>query len=208
MDPTFSAAFQVADPTPRYSHILAAAPPLLVAPLSRVARAVLVLGAELARSFEARGMALPPWRHVDAILTRYDAVSRTPVRHTDGGTSPATPPAAEAARKQRRDAEQLQGVQLRLAKLGLAAPEPAAAADEPPTPSPPSPHGAVALEAGGSPRSVMDVRSAPAGALASAFSSGVKQHERVCCGWRPRAPCRARPLGAPQRRCWRAACAA
>lgn len=61
MDPAFRAALEVADPTPRYAHVLSAAPQLLVAPLSRVARAVLVLGAELARSFEARDMPLPPW---------------------------------------------------------------------------------------------------------------------------------------------------
>lgn len=70
IDPTFAQAFQVTAPTPRYRHILSAVPQLLVAPLNKVVRAVLVLGAELARCFEAQDLPLPPWRHVDALLTR------------------------------------------------------------------------------------------------------------------------------------------
>lgn len=118
---------------------------------------------------------------------------------------------AAAARKQQRDAQQLQRVQLRLLKLGVVAPEDAASSpDSPPTPSPPSPRGA-ALEAG-SPQSVID--SSAAGALSRAFAPATKAHECVCCAWRVPSSARGRlqqrQRQVPQqwRRCKRAACAA
>jgi hypothetical protein len=79
IDPSFAQAFAVACPTPRYAHIMAAVPSLLVAPLPRLVRGLLLLGAELARCFQERGVPLPPWRRVNAMATRYETVSAVTV---------------------------------------------------------------------------------------------------------------------------------
>lgn len=172
IDPAFAQAFQVVSPTPRYAFLLSAVPALLVAPLPRVLRAVLLLGAELARCFEAKDLPLPPWRHADALATRYDTATSAEVR-PDGVAVPA-PSAASfaapsaAARKQQRDAEQRERVQLRLLKLGVPASAIAAAGAELSEPrSPPTPEAAAGRqpassrssldEAIDSPRSVVQV---------------------------------------------------
>lgn len=133
-----------------------------------------MLGAELARCFETQGIPLPPWRHADALLTRYDGVA------SSAGGSAAPAASAAAAAKQQAQQER---VHLRLLKLGVA-PLPAAAAaaapEEPATPSPPSPHAALSLE-GSSPSSVL-LPGEPS-ALSRALRSGTKAHERVCCGY-------------------------
>lgn len=162
-------------PTPRYAHILAAVPPVLVAPLRRVMRAVLVLGAELARCFEKQGLPLPPWRHADAITSKYDAVASVAV-HADGSDDGARPAAAAAAvaaapgvaaaaaaRKQQRDQQQLERVQVRLARLGLLQEGPAPdspLSSEGSGSASPAEGGRGAHAAVDSPRSVLEVRPA------------------------------------------------
>lgn len=112
---------------------------MLVAPLPRLVRALLLLGAELARCFEERGLPLPPWRRVDAMASKYDAVSSVAV-HASGGVAPraaeeaaavaaggprVAAPAVAAAfveRKHQHDQQQLQRVQLHLIRMGLLEP--------------------------------------------------------------------------------------
>lgn len=108
IDPSFATAFVVADPTPRFAHILSAVPQLVVAPLPRLLRALLVLANELERCFKARGVPLPPWRSADALTTRYEAPA--PTR--------AAPPSA-AARQNARQHAQTESVQLKLLRMGL-----------------------------------------------------------------------------------------
>lgn len=158
--PSFAEAFATSPPTPRYAAVLSAVPPLLVAPLPRVVRGTLLLGAELARCFERQDRSLPPWRHTDALLTRYDAATSLTVR-PDGvlaaaAAAPAAP-AAAARRQQQRESQQLARVQLRLQQWGV----PAAAVDGSPeapgTPSSPASPSSAAAE-GDSPKSVVQVR--------------------------------------------------
>ncbi|EFN59389.1 expressed protein [Chlorella variabilis] len=166
IDPSFASAFAVACPTPRFAHILEAVPPVLVAPLPRLVRALLLLGAELARCFEKQGIPLPPWRHADAITTKYDAVSSVVVHGSGeasaaaaaGGPGPAAPQvaAAAAARKQQRDRQQLERVHVRLARLGVVSDLPAPL---PPSTSPSSggtPTTGADKGAVDSPRSVLE----------------------------------------------------
>ena len=141
---------------------------MLVAPLPRLVRALLLLGAELARCFEKQGIPLPPWRHADAITTKYDAVSSVVVHGSGeasaaaaaGGPGPAAPQvaAAAAARKQQRDRQQLERVHVRLARLGVVSDLPAPL---PPSTSPSSggtPTTGADKGAVDSPRSVLEVR--------------------------------------------------
>jgi uncharacterized protein (TIGR01615 family) len=206
VDPAFSQAFQVLAPTPRYAFILSEVPALLVAPLPRVLRAVLLLGAELARCFEVKDLPLPPWRHADALATRYDTATAAEVR-PDGVAVPSPSPATAAApgaaaRKQQREAEQRERVQLRLLKLGVPASAIAAAAagaelSEPP--SPPTPGADASRQPAASSRSSLDeavdsprsvVQAAEQGALSRAFACGAACHERVCWGTASKAGCR------------------
>ena len=188
VDPAFAQAFQVADPTPRFAHILAAVPPLVMAPLPRIVRATLLLGAELARSIEARGLPLAPWRHADSLVTRYEAATTSIVLPAGGlasvGPGATSGAAAAAARKQRRAAEDQQRVALKLLKLGLAM-EPAAAAAAGSEPaSPPTPTSSDVPPQAESPTSVVDLSAPHQGELSRAFASGAPGHEWFCCGWR------------------------
>jgi hypothetical protein len=188
VDPAFSQAFQVLAPTPRYAFILSEVPALLVAPLPRVLRAVLLLGAELARCFEVKDLPLPPWRHADALATRYDTATAAEVR-PDGVAVPSPSPATAAApgaaaRKQQREAEQRERVQLRLLKLGVPASAIAAAAagaelSEPP--SPPTPGADASRQPAASSRSSLDeaVDSPRSVVQVRAFKS-----PEFGCGWR------------------------
>lgn len=204
IDPAFTQAFQVLAPTPRYAFILSEVPTLLVAPLPRVLRAVLLLGAELARCFEAKDLPLPPWRHADALATRYDTASSAEVR-PDGMAVPTPSPAAAAApgaaaRKQQREAEQRERVQLRLLKLGVPASAIAAAGAELSEPaSPPTPGADDSWQRAASSRSSLDeavdsprsvVQAAEQGALSRAFATAGACHERVCWGTASKAGCR------------------
>lgn len=212
IDPAFTQAFQVLAPTPRYAFILSEVPTLLVAPLPRVLRAVLLLGAELARCFEAKDLPLPPWRHADALATRYDTASSAEVR-PDGMAVPTPSPAAAAApgaaaRKQQREAEQRERVQLRLLKLGVPASAIAAAGAElsepasPPTPGADDSWQRAASsrssldEAVDSPRSVVQVRTEPTWLA-------VGLYQRLCEGgapWAAHVPAGGRRVPARQRR--------
>jgi hypothetical protein len=165
---------------------MAAVPSLLVAPLRRVMRVVLLLGAELARCFNKQDLPLPPWRHADAITSKYDAVSSVPVPAYGSSSSsdavaagaPAAPsgnaaPAVAAAlaqRKLQRTQKQLERVQIQLARMGLLEQQTAAAA-----PSPASDND------GSSPRSVLVGASSR---IVGFGAAKVPSDEYVCCGWR------------------------
>lgn len=166
VDPSFAQAFQVAAPTPRLAHLLGALPPLAVAPLPRLLRALLLLGAELARYFEAEGLPLPPWRHADALATRYlEDPAASLLLRPDGSTAGAARGVAAAPPPKPRRATSQQQVQLKLLKLGLAAaaaPEEGADSDPPSPPTPGASGGGGAAYASdgeaGSPKSVLQVR--------------------------------------------------
>ncbi|KAI3433626.1 hypothetical protein D9Q98_003435 [Chlorella vulgaris] len=186
IDPSFAQAFAVASPTPRYAHIMAAVPSLLVAPLRRVMRVVLLLGAELARCFDKQDLPLPPWRHADAITSKYDAVSSVPVpaygsssssdavaagasASPSGNAAPAVA-AALAQRKLQRTQKQLERVQIQLARMGLLEQQTAAAAPSP-----------ASDDDGSSPRSVLVGASSR---IVGFGAAKVPSDEYVCCGWR------------------------
>lgn len=180
IDPSFADAFAVTHPTPRLRHILSAVPPLVVAPLGRLLRALLMLGAELERCFTAQQVPLPPWRSADALASRYERTAAPAAAVSSaaaiGSSSGA---AAAAARKQARTVQQLERVQLKLLKMGLepvAAPASTLAAAHFPASSSSSSSGAD------SPTSV--IQADPAGStLAHAFHNATKAPEWVCCGW-------------------------
>ncbi|PSC68891.1 DUF506 family [Micractinium conductrix] len=176
IDPSFATAFVVADPTPRFAHILSAVPQLVVAPLPRLLRALLVLANELERCFKARGVPLPPWRSADALTTRYEAPA--PTR--------AAPPSA-AARQNARQHAQTESVQLKLLRmgLGLGLDEQQGSAEQqgvtPHSPlAPASSSGSDTGEAAGeSPESVIQAAQRPL----RAFPTATKAPERFCRGW-------------------------
>lgn len=192
VDPSFAQAFAVACPTPAYAELLSAIPPVLVAPLPRLVRALLLLGAELARCFEGRGLPLPPWRSVDALASKYDAVSSVAV-HASGGVAPraaeeaaavsaggprAAAPAVAAAfveRKLQHDQLQLQRVQLHLVRMGLLEPRQQQQRQEPNEAEQASSSGSCSpcsSSAGASPRSVLT------GSQAAAAGASSRQLER------------------------------
>ncbi|KAL4447895.1 hypothetical protein ABPG75_005114 [Micractinium tetrahymenae] len=156
VDPSFGQAFRVAHPTPRYAHILEAVPPLAVAPLPRLLRAVLLLGSELERCFERRGLPLPPWRSTDALVSRYEAAV-----HSSLAVTAAAAAAAGRATKQR----------LQLAGEGGV---PVASA------SPPSALSGARMDVD-SPTSIVEVAQ---GLLSRAFGASGKAPEWFCSGWR------------------------
>lgn len=71
VDPNFKDSFVVAHPTRRYSAILEALTPEVVASQACLRRAVTTLSSELARSFTEQGSPVPPWRTQAALLSKW-----------------------------------------------------------------------------------------------------------------------------------------
>ena len=70
-DPAFREHFQVARPSQHYTALLAGVPAAFVGSRSRLTAAVLLLCKELQAEFCTKGWPLPPWRQLQAMLTRF-----------------------------------------------------------------------------------------------------------------------------------------
>jgi uncharacterized protein (TIGR01615 family) len=71
VDPRFREQFEIAHATPRYARLLEALAPEAAAPPARLAAAVGLLCAEMARAFAETGTPLPPWRQAAAMHSKW-----------------------------------------------------------------------------------------------------------------------------------------
>lgn len=71
VDPSFREQFEIPQPTRGYSAALALLAPEFVGSASRLIPLVQCLCAEMAASFEAEGLTLPPWRRAQAMLSKW-----------------------------------------------------------------------------------------------------------------------------------------
>ena len=71
VEPCFREQFVIAQPTPAYAALLAAAPPCFVGPAPRLRAAVALLCGEMAAAFKQQGLPVPPWRSKRAMLSKW-----------------------------------------------------------------------------------------------------------------------------------------
>lgn len=71
IEPSFRCHFEIAHPAPEYKVLLDAVPSVFVGRPSQLTRLVESLCAEIAISFQNQGMALPPWRRTDSVLSKW-----------------------------------------------------------------------------------------------------------------------------------------
>jgi uncharacterized protein (TIGR01615 family) len=71
VDPHFKQQFEVSQPSAAYAAALELVPPEFVGTCSRLVPLVHALCAEMAASFEAMGLTLPPWRRASAMLSKW-----------------------------------------------------------------------------------------------------------------------------------------
>ncbi|MEW5306798.1 MAG: hypothetical protein WDW36_009236 [Sanguina aurantia] len=74
VDPSFRCQFEIAHPTSEYRSVLDALP-LFVGTPAQLVPIVGALCAEMAFSFQSRGMAVPPWRRKDSVLSKWHSSS-------------------------------------------------------------------------------------------------------------------------------------
>ncbi|KAG1663368.1 hypothetical protein FOA52_007105 [Chlamydomonas sp. UWO 241] len=104
VDLRFMEQFQVAQASAEYADLLSILPQEFVGPLPALVSLVTVLCSEMASSFAALGLPLPPWRKKDAMLSKWQ-----PSKWTDTlvvaavCAAPATAGAAAAAASLRQD---------------------------------------------------------------------------------------------------------
>jgi len=99
IDPTFREQFIIAHPSPRYSAVLDALPPVFIGTPSKVQPLVEFLCSEMVTAFNAAGIVVPPWRSLRSMMTKW-----LPRRSLDLQLQPhtsSTPAAAAAAAAQR-----------------------------------------------------------------------------------------------------------
>jgi uncharacterized protein (TIGR01615 family) len=75
VDLAFRDQFEIPQPTPGYQELLKAVPQVFVGTMSSLVSIVKLLGREIGLSFEEKGLALPPWRHTDSLLTKWSLAS-------------------------------------------------------------------------------------------------------------------------------------
>ncbi len=76
VDPSFKDHFVVQNPTARYTAVLALVPDtVVIASRQQLLRAVAFLATELQRCFDARRVALPPWRRLKSLLSKWEAAT-------------------------------------------------------------------------------------------------------------------------------------
>jgi uncharacterized protein (TIGR01615 family) len=109
VDPTFRDQFALAHPSPRYSAVLDATPPVFVGPLSTLQPLVALLCAEMARAFTAAGIVLPPWRSYRSMLSKWVPRKSLDLVLQPAGASSTTAAAAAAAAAQHSSAAQHAG---------------------------------------------------------------------------------------------------
>eukprot|EP00877_Chromochloris_zofingiensis_P013493 jgi/Chrzof1/8398/Cz03g09060.t1 len=71
IDPHFREQFQIAHPSARYASILEALPAAYVGPEDRIPPLVELLCWEMSLAFKAAGSLLPPWRHVQSMMSKW-----------------------------------------------------------------------------------------------------------------------------------------
>ncbi len=71
VDPDFQEQFQIPHPTQQYLEVLKMIPAVFVGTTSRLIPLVQLVAAEIAASFRERGLTLPPWRHVQSMLSKW-----------------------------------------------------------------------------------------------------------------------------------------
>lgn len=88
VDPEFKQHFEIPHPSPLYQEILSSLPQAFVGTPGKLAPLVQLLCAEMANSFDVRGLTLPPWRRSKSMLTKWLPVKSRDVclsRETNGG---------------------------------------------------------------------------------------------------------------------------
>ena len=75
IDPAFKEHFLVHNPTKRFSKILALVPGMAIVPERRLLRSVTFLSMEMERCFAARRVALPPWRKLKSLLSKWEGAT-------------------------------------------------------------------------------------------------------------------------------------
>jgi hypothetical protein len=123
VDPGFREAFRAAPCTPGYARLVDALPPTFVGDAAALRRLVALVTAQAARSYEALGLSVPPWRRYSAMLARWLPPA---ARFTD---TPVSPPGSPLARLGSEEASALaaatanaaaRGAFARLAPRGVA----------------------------------------------------------------------------------------
>ena len=76
VDPSFKDHFTIQDPTSRYQELLQLVPDVMVAPRTRLNRAVQLLATEMKRCFDVKELSLPPWRKEKALLSKWEVGSK------------------------------------------------------------------------------------------------------------------------------------
>lgn len=100
VDPCFKEQFEIPQPTATYAAALELLQPEFVGTASRLVPLVQCLCAEMAASFEAMGLTLPPWRRAQSMLSKWlpsrsrdlcfnDNSSSSPACESVPGSSPA-----------------------------------------------------------------------------------------------------------------------
>ena len=102
-DPAFREQFEISRPSQQYQALLAAVPVAFVGSEDRLTATVRLLCKELQREFADKGVTLPPWRDVGAMLTKW-----TPSAPTSAWASVGAAPVLRPAVHQATAAQLLQ----------------------------------------------------------------------------------------------------
>jgi uncharacterized protein (TIGR01615 family) len=94
--PSFRDHFTIPCPTPRYAALLEGVPSEIVARREALAPAVRLLCGEMSAAFQAAGVALPPWRHERAVLSKWLPARAKDVEVASPSDSPKAGSAADA----------------------------------------------------------------------------------------------------------------
>jgi uncharacterized protein (TIGR01615 family) len=101
VDPGFREAFRVAPATPGYQRLVESLPATFVGDAGALRRLVALVTAQAARSYEAQGRSIPPWRRYSAMMARWLPPR---ARYTD---TPVSPPGSPLARMGSEEASAL-----------------------------------------------------------------------------------------------------
>ena len=95
-DPAFREQFKISRPSQAYQALLATVPVAFVGSEERLTATVRLLCKELQTEFAEKGVTLPPWRDVQAMLTKWRP-SAGPSARASMGSAPAPRPAVHQA---------------------------------------------------------------------------------------------------------------
>ncbi|GAX80218.1 hypothetical protein CEUSTIGMA_g7656.t1 [Chlamydomonas eustigma] len=97
VDLHFKEQFEIPHPTEAYLEILACVPEDFVGPLSRLMPLVQTLSSEMAESFTAKGLTLPPWRRTQSMLSKWVPAKSRDVEFARGSCDSMTSPSGVSA---------------------------------------------------------------------------------------------------------------